>query len=100
MSESIQETILCYACTDVATEVYEKNICGYIYKYCCQECAEVDFTTCSSCGEREVSKNDCSNGDYGYCMQYLGGNPQYYCSERCLDEDTTEYIRSFMKPTK
>ena len=96
----MSNTILCYSCTDTVTQAYEKSIGGYIYHYCCQECADVDFTICSACGEAEVSKNDCSNGVYGFCMQYLGGNPQYYCSDRCEGEDTTEFIRSFRKPVK
>ena len=87
--------ILCYACTDVVTEVHEKSISGYSYYYCCQECVDFDFTTCSSCGLTEISKNDCTDGSYGCCQQYLGGDLQYYCSDRCEGEDTTEFIKSF-----
>ena len=97
MSETTPETILCHACTDVVTEFHEKSISGYVYQYCCQECVEFDFTACSNCGETEVSKNDCADGSYGCCIQYLGGNPQYYCSDRCEGEDTTAFIRSFRK---
>jgi hypothetical protein len=97
MSETTPEPILCYACTDVVTEFHEKSISGYSYYYCCQECVDFDFTTCSSCGEAEVSKNDCTDGSYGCCMRYLGGNPQYYCSDRCEGEDVDEFIRSFRK---
>lgn len=48
--------ILCHACTDVVIEFHEKSISGYVYQYCCQECVDIDFTTCSNCGETEVSK--------------------------------------------
>jgi len=89
------EPILCHTCNNVATEVHKKSINGYSYYYCRQECVCVDFSTCSGCGETEVSKIDCTDGSYGCCMQYLGGKPQYYCSERCKDEDTTEFVRSF-----
>jgi hypothetical protein len=75
-------------------QVYEKSIGGYIYQYCSKACAEEDFTTCSNCGETEVSKQDCANEAFDCCQQYLGGNPQYYCSERCKGEDQTAFIRS------
>jgi hypothetical protein len=89
--------ILCHACADVVTEFHEKSISGYVYQYCCQECVDIDFTTCSNCGDTEVSKNDCTDGSYGCCIQYLGGNPQYYCCGRCEGEDTTAFILSFRK---
>lgn len=85
----------CHACSIPIMQVYEKSIGSDIYQYCCQECAEVDFTTCSTCGETEVSKKDCEQNSSGCCQQYLGGNLQYYCSERCKGEDTDEFIRSF-----
>jgi hypothetical protein len=85
----------CHACSTPVMQVYEKSIGSDIYQYCCQECAEVDFTTCSTCGETEVSKKDCAQNSGGCCQQYLGGNLQYYCSERCKGEDTDEFIRSF-----
>lgn len=97
-SETSSEPI-CQACSTPIMQVYEKSIGSDIYKYCCKKCADADFTTCSNCGENEVSKNDCANGSYGCCQQCLGGNLQYYCSERCKGEDTTEFIRSFRKKT-
>jgi len=97
MSKS-HKTILCHSCSTNATQVYEKIIAGYIYPYCSQECADADFTKCSTCGEAEISKKDCATKDFDCCQQYLGGNLQYYCSGRCEGEDTTEYIRSFRIP--
>jgi len=93
------DTILCYTCSAKVTQLQEKSISGYIYQYCSRVCAEQDFTMCSSCGEAEVSKKDCADGRYDCCQQYLGGNPQYYCSGRCEGEDITDFIRSFRKST-
>ena len=95
---NMSKTIPCYFCSVPIMQVYEKSIGSYIYEYCSRACAEKDFATCSNCGEAEVSKKDCIQKLYGCCHQYLGGNPQYYCSEICEDEDTTNFIRSFRKP--
>lgn len=97
MSESIQDTILCYVCSANVTQLHEKNIGGYIYRYCSNTCANEDFTTCSNCGEAEVSKKDCSEKSFDCCLRYLGGELQYYCSDRCEGEDTNDFIRSFRK---
>ena len=99
MSESIhQETILCHSCIAPITKLHEKSISGYRYQYCSQACVEADFAICSHCVDSaEISKKDCAQKQYGCCQQYLGGNLQYYCSEQCQDEDTTEFIRSFRK---
>jgi hypothetical protein len=80
----------CKACSTPVMQVYEKSIGSDIYHYCSRICAESDFTTCSNCQYTELSKKDCR-------QQYLGGHLQYYCSDRCEGEDTTEYIRSFRK---
>jgi hypothetical protein len=97
----MSNTIPCHSCSVPIMQVYEKSIAGYIYHYCSRQCAEEDFTICSYCVDgAEVSKKDCAQKSYGCCMQSLGGNPQYYCSERCEGEDTTEFIRSLRKPIK
>lgn len=96
----LPEQISCHACSTPVSQLHEKSIGCYIYHYCSRACAEEDFATCSNCGETEVSKKDCANKSYECCQQYLGGHLQYYCSIRCEGEDTTNFIRSFLKPVK
>jgi len=96
----LPEQISCHVCTAHVSQLHEKIISGYIYQYCSSTCAESDFTMCSSCGEAEISKKDCDTKDFDCRQQYLGGNLQYYCSDRCEGEDTADFIRSFRIPKK
>jgi len=92
-----QDTISCHACSTPVMQVYEKSIGCDIYQYCCKKCADADFATCSNCQYTEVSKKDCSEKNVGCCQKCLGGSLQYYCSDRCECEQTTDFIRSFRK---
>ena len=95
----VEDAIIpCHSCSVPIMQVYEKSIGGDIYQYCSRACAEEDYTICSACADgAEVSKKDCAKEYHGCCQQYLGLNLQYYCSERCKGEDTTDFIRSFRK---
>uniref|UniRef100_A0A6C0LBE9 Uncharacterized protein n=1 Tax=viral metagenome TaxID=1070528 RepID=A0A6C0LBE9_9ZZZZ len=96
----LPEQISCHSCSTPVSQLHEKSISDYIYQFCSKACAEEDYTTCSNCGETEVSKKDCANKSYDCCQQYLGGQLQYYCSIRCEGEDQTAFISSFSKPVK